>query len=247
MNNKENEQERKLQEEQMLKEEAERKRIFIEEASFFANRAINHRVELTEHENNHSWLCLLIDAYAIIDGATSFLFEQEAQKNSHCACKVGCHYCCIEPIPASPLESLGLAFAVRFLLNGKEKDLLQKQILEQNGNPTWQNGTCPFLVNGKCSIYQLRPIACRNYLAFNSPCYLREGGNVIFHNEIENFRAPSYAALQLANMHMTQTSKEMGLYQEDAIINFDNAKEYYLDIRTVKWLTDDRYKRFFGI
>ncbi len=215
--------------------------------AFFANRAISHRDEMPEHEEKHVWLCTLLDAYAIINGAVTHLFEEEEKRGNICACKVGCHLCCIEPIPAGPLESLGLAFAVRYYLQGEAKERLQRQILEHNGNVEWKNGSCPFLIDGTCSIYALRPIACRSYLAVNSPCYKKEGGVVAFHNEIKNLRVPDNIALQLANLHITQTCKEMGLFtEENTILNYDNAQNLFLDIRHINWLKDDRFVRFFG-
>ena len=33
---------------------------------------------------------------------------------------------------------------------------------------------CPFLVDGACAVYPMRPLACREYIVFNQPCRLGE-------------------------------------------------------------------------
>lgn len=53
-------------------------------------------------------------------------------------CKQGCYKCCINSIQFTPEE-------------------------EKNMGGYEYNGQCPYLVNGKCIIYEKRPFVCRIY------------------------------------------------------------------------------------
>ena len=85
------------------------------------------------------------------------------------ACKKGCSWCCYKQVGVSPLE----VFLISEHLKNKRKTFSLEDInsrliaLDQitNGLPSEARMAaqlpCAFLVEGSCSIYEVRPLACR--------------------------------------------------------------------------------------
>jgi len=94
------------------------------------------------------------------------------------ACQSGCDYCCYYHTVASPME----VFAIRehvMGLDGPERERVFDQLAQnletiQPLTPDQHNETnvpCPFLVSRHCSIYDLRPVACRRHHCVDvTPC-----------------------------------------------------------------------------
>lgn len=102
----------------------------------------------------HPWLLPLLDGYAELDG---FLTEDIARTGRTPACLKGCACCCSQPIPVTPPEIIAIALH-----------------LNRSGYPEKKQlpppADCIFLKNGSCSIYPVRPIACRRYIVFGNQC-----------------------------------------------------------------------------
>ncbi len=82
------------------------------------------------------------------------LYFQEHQSFIHC--KSGCSFCCEKgDYPMSDIE-------LRYLMKGYAGlDNETKILVQANIKTIKKGGTCPFLINQKCSVYQYRPIICR--------------------------------------------------------------------------------------
>jgi len=124
------------------------------------------RVRFPEAEEQELWLPLLLDAYAVLDAG---LERAVAASGRRPACRAGCQACCHQPIPASSLEVLGLTWYVIAQCRGLSRRLLRRQLRDGGSGPA-----CPFLVEGQCAGYALRPMACREFVVFGRTCCLGE-------------------------------------------------------------------------
>ena len=85
------------------------------------------------------------------------------------ACKAGCDHCCHQPVGLTPPEALAIAFHLRQTLASTELTTvaarLAQRAQETRGLSSAERFSpeqpCPFLERGKCSIYEVRPLACR--------------------------------------------------------------------------------------
>jgi hypothetical protein len=120
------------------------------------------RVRFPGDEPGEPWLPLLLDAYAVLDAG---LARAVAATDRRPACHPGCFSCCLQPIPASSLEVLGLTwYAIRHCRGGTQR-LLRRNLAARPNPPA-----CPFLVEGGCAAYVMRPMACREFLMLGAPC-----------------------------------------------------------------------------
>ncbi len=81
------------------------------------------------------------------------------------ACARGCGHCCHVSVPITEFEA-------RYMgehLNIKPVELKQsiRHELSEYGSHT----PCPFLANGECSIYEVRPLTCRMHMNFDRDNY----------------------------------------------------------------------------
>ena len=111
------------------------------------------------------WLAALLKAYAVLDVGIA---QAVAATGRQPACQAGCYACCCQSIPASSLEVQGLRWFVLTQLPVRTGRLVG-QALRNREDPN-----CPFLVDGSCASYALRPMACREFVVFARPCTLGE-------------------------------------------------------------------------
>src|SRR3954452_25307162 len=91
------------------------------------------------------------------------------------ACRSGCTYCCMVPVAASAPEVLAIATFVREQFDeGRQAALdrrVEANISATEGMDMSQRDRvrldCPFLEAGKCTVYEVRPIACRGYSSYS--------------------------------------------------------------------------------
>ena len=91
------------------------------------------------------------------------------------ACRSGCTYCCMVPVAASAPEVLAIATFVREWFDEERQAALDRRV-EANISATEGMDMsqrdrvrldCPFLEAGKCTVYEVRPIACRGYSSYS--------------------------------------------------------------------------------
>jgi len=125
------------------------------------------RLHFKEDEARFKWLKILLDAYEVIDKGISVAIARE-QKNGRClACARGCSSCCSshQDIPVYPLELMGMSWYVIEKLASP----LREQLKTQLENIDTIN-SCPFLLDGVCSIHPMRPAACRQFNVLDKAC-----------------------------------------------------------------------------
>ncbi|EPR43165.1 protein of unknown function UPF0153 [Desulfovibrio sp. X2] len=116
------------------------------------------------------WLAPLLDAYALMDAAMHAAAREERGRTGRApACGPGCAHCCRQPVPASEAELRGLAWYAAKTLRGPAR----ARVAEALRGLRLQS-PCPFLLDGACAVYALRPLACREFVVLGRPCAARE-------------------------------------------------------------------------
>jgi Fe-S-cluster containining protein len=129
--------------------------------------ASSPRIHYPEDEARYPWLTILFDAYHLTDtGSAIEIIEEGKKRNSQPGCHTGCCNCCIKAnVPVSPLEKNGITWFTTEKVTGETRLILEKQLFNHEAVPH-----CLFLVNSLCSIYPVRPLACRIFYVFGKPC-----------------------------------------------------------------------------
>ena len=118
-------------------------------------------------EEQYSWLSILLDSYAICDeGIEQEIAREEEERGDKVACAKGCFACCLHyDVPVSAPEFMGLAWYASEMLEPDVRERLRQRF----ANQALTIG-CPFLLDGACSVYPLRPLACREFVVYKTPC-----------------------------------------------------------------------------
>ncbi|HXX57512.1 MAG TPA: YkgJ family cysteine cluster protein [Thermodesulfovibrionales bacterium] len=126
------------------------------------------RLRFPDDEVRFSWLPLLLDAYETIDtGVVVALNREKRRANRSIACRASCDACCRmqADIPLYPLELAGLYWYCIEKMGGDDRQTLKGQLMAHEGKPP-----CPFLIRKNCSVYPMRPMACRQFVVFGKVC-----------------------------------------------------------------------------
>lgn len=86
-------------------------------------------------------------------------------------CKAGCNYCCHMEVSAGAPEVIGVAAFVETKFTDEQRRALRERLTARNAESRAMTETekelgsrpCPFLVDGLCSIYSVRPFTCRSH------------------------------------------------------------------------------------
>ena len=157
----------------------------------------SRNIERVRYDNRHlermrPGIDLLLDAFAIVDLGVE---EALTQSGKMPACSQGCFYCCLQPIPVTPLEILALRLFVEHCLPEEGRSALEAKWAAFQGGSEGLNTPCPFLHDGQCAVYPVRPIACRQYVVFGSPCVEGEDPTK---NRPQQMLAPNYDCMHAA-------------------------------------------------
>jgi Fe-S-cluster containining protein len=129
---------------------------------------LSRRLHFPEEERRFPWLPMLLDAYAIADtGIAVALRDAEKKQKKKLACGKGCGNCCEHQrdLPLYPHELVGIYWYVSEKLPATIRDALKSRLAVHTAD-----SPCPFLIDGSCSIHPLRPIGCRQFNVFTTPC-----------------------------------------------------------------------------
>lgn len=167
------------------------------------------------------------------------------------ACKAGCNWCCYFSVDVRAVEVFAILAFMQRELSAEAQTRIRAEIAV---NATMLHGLteeararrnikCPFLCNGRCSIYTARPQTCRNYHATDAAGCERS------FNEPDNDEIdPDFAPLtyQFGGAHVDAFAKAL----EDA--GYDTAayelnatfKEALDDPSSVRERFESRHKTF---
>ena len=189
------------------------------------NRSASHKIKrfsLPEDEKHLPWLTLLLDAYHIIDKGIAAAVEVERKKGKKLACAKGCSSCCVthKDIPLYPLELQGLIWYVTERFSGPDRETLKSQLSQFS-----RDRACPFLINGTCSVHPIRPMACRQFNVFVTPCEIGE----------DPFHTRRHEVMDPVKKHVDQAFFIMlpyhGIEKESDRIKFIEAGEMHTMVR----------------
>ncbi len=89
------------------------------------------------------------------------------------ACRAGCTWCCHFTVDVRPAEVFAIADYIERTLGPSEQARIETEVRANaflladldDGARVTRNTRCPFLSEGLCAIYPVRPQSCRNYHA----------------------------------------------------------------------------------
>ena len=128
---------------------------------------------LAEGISKSRLVSLMTAAYEAVDGLIDSFRNRCLREGLEIDCQKGCSWCCHQAVLVSTHEIL----LISQYLNEDMPDKLQSMIRTNasakaviTGNMSVQEfllclHPCPFLDNGSCLIYRVRPMACRCYLS----------------------------------------------------------------------------------
>ncbi|GAQ94125.1 putative zinc- or iron-chelating domain-containing protein [Thermodesulfovibrio aggregans] len=172
------------------------------------------RLSFPEDEKNHIWLPLLLNAYAIMDEGVKRDIERYEKLGYSLACKRGCSSCCKthRDIPIYPIEIVGIYWYVIEKVKEPFRTKIKNSLIShKKGQP------CPFLIDGICFIYPMRPLACRQFNVFNNPC---SPGEDPFYTRPKDVLKPSEHYLGKA---LYETTPFYNVYTDDERVEFINS------------------------
>lgn len=130
-----------------------------------------HRYHNRRFERALPGMDLLLDAFAVVDCGVA---QAIAHRGQAPACGPNCYQCCIQPIPLTPLEILGLHIFMQLeLAQAPELEVRQALVAgfaQFRGDGANLGAACPFLHQGRCAVYPVRPMACRRFIVYEIPC-----------------------------------------------------------------------------
>lgn len=115
--------------------------------------------------------------YTAVDGLLEAFLNRTAQEGRPAECRKGCSWCCHQPVFAVTHELLYITAHLRnnaseverrrFLENARRKSVNTAE--KSHEKLLRYRSPCPFLTEGICGIYAVRPMACRIYLSSSEP------------------------------------------------------------------------------
>lgn len=129
---------------------------------------LSRRLSFAADERRLPWLPLLLDAYAVADtGVAVAIRKKEKTEGKKLACGKGCGACCIHQtdLPLYPHEIVGIYWYATEKISGPARDRLKSRLASHAAR-----SGCPFLIDDSCIIHPLRPVGCRQFNVFTTPC-----------------------------------------------------------------------------
>ncbi|MCK4921454.1 MAG: YkgJ family cysteine cluster protein [Bacteroidales bacterium] len=113
--------------------------------------------------------------YANIDDLLEVFETRIKQENQIIDCKKVCHWCCTQAVFINPRETQYITEYIKSKFEAKELSVLKSKVSSKDlntknmslKNVLANKDDCPFLKEKTCSIYPVRPMACRIYLSMN--------------------------------------------------------------------------------
>ena len=126
-----------------------------------------------------------------IDGLTNSFVDNCKREDIPVDCKAGCSWCCFQPVFALTHELLVINEYMHKNFTPDEIDEVRRKTYakyEKTEGLDYDETikithACPFLMNNKCSIYPVRPLACRIYLSRSEKACIDK-----YHNPVKRER-----------------------------------------------------------
>ncbi len=123
--------------------------------------------------SNETLFVAIDSLYSAIDGLNESIIALANRKNRSVACFNGCHWCCHQAVFANSYELHYLSEKIKLNFDDKEILSLAERVTTKSAKTDVLTeeevlkfkSPCPLLINGSCSAYEARPMACRIYLS----------------------------------------------------------------------------------
>lgn len=145
----------------------ENDRIFYSDGYKLAQSAIEQGL------TNATLFGAIESLYAAIDGLNDSIVALAERQNMKVACHKGCQWCCHQAVYANSYELHYLSERIKAVVpkeriarwaEAAEFKYARTSVMNEE-QIALHKSPCPFLENGACSIYPVRPMACRIYLS----------------------------------------------------------------------------------
>lgn len=147
-----------------------------------AGSGLSRRARFPADERRLPWLPLLLDAYAIADtGVAVAIRTREKKEGKKLACGKGCGNCCVHQtdLPLYPHEIVGIYWYASEKISGPAREVLKGRL--RRGKEV---RGCPFLSDDACIIHPMRPVGCRQFNVFTTPCAVGEDPYFTRHDDV---------------------------------------------------------------
>lgn len=133
-------------------------RDYIEKGIKFYKKQFIHKLKINERATY----------LAILANIDQLLNKMPLKDKLNISCKRGCNFCCHINVTISPEEAKIIIAHCKKNNIPISQDYLNEQLkIPLDEYPlSITHSACVFIKNGECSIYPVRPIACRKYFAF---------------------------------------------------------------------------------
>lgn len=120
-------------------------------------------------------LYLTENLYATIDELLEVFESRLKKENQKIDCKKACHWCCTQAVFINPREAQYIFEYLKSNFEAKELAVFKSKISSKDLNTKAMSlknilihkDDCPFLKEKTCSVYPVRPMACRIYLSMS--------------------------------------------------------------------------------
>ena len=128
------------------------------------------RKDIQAAKTPDDWQKLARKIFKVIDQ----LFSQGCKSiNPNLACRAGCSLCCHVKVDVAPLEVFAIVDFIKNTFSSERIEEVKQRASENKkrvaGMSSLQQVTtlmpCPLLKDAMCSVYSVRPVACRQYLS----------------------------------------------------------------------------------
>jgi Fe-S-cluster containining protein len=95
------------------------------------------------------------------------LYDSSIQNNFGLACRQGCAHCCVQSVLIYAPEAFAIAAQMRERSEtaAAMRGTAERFGMEASGPGPGRQVSCPLLSNNSCSIYEIRPLNCRAFVA----------------------------------------------------------------------------------
>jgi len=186
--------------------------------------------------------------YINIDGLLEDFESRIKLENKKIDCKESCHWCCTQAVFINPREALYILKYVRSNFNDEELSELKSRVSKKQKNTKdlslkeqlTHKADCPFLKDRICSIYSVRPMACRIYLSMSLASCKANYNNPESEKKFAKLYDFPLHAGRMLNEGIASYLREKNIYVP--AINIESGMKYFLqsDNSAELWLKGDK-------
>ncbi|GET32861.1 hypothetical protein PbJCM13498_17240 [Prolixibacter bellariivorans] len=143
--------------------------------AFFADGYRLAASNLDDKLAKNSLLMHLNTQYSVIDSLLDAFQHKVVASGARIDCRLGCSWCCHQQVLVMPAEMLLIVDFIEKNFDKETKGAILRRAVDKDENVKKLSPEkvllakipCPLLRDGSCSVYQVRPMACRIYLSSN--------------------------------------------------------------------------------